>query len=190
MGWRVVIHHYLMAFVEASRPVAPPTSWAQFIDMHGTTALKHREQENRTRSEKRLASKQVPPPETYKVIEESPTRVLAEVEKFPLLEVLGAHRFLVVKVDDQWKVDDIFYKCFCKNGVCRICAGKGYCTACNWPFFTRSLFSLLRQECNLCQGNRKCKPCGGKGRCEHCSQSPIPGWRSQTSILPEDNVSG
>jgi hypothetical protein len=190
MGWREVIHQYLKACVEDSRHVPPPRRRAQFIDELGTAALKHRERENRTRSDKQVASQQVPPLETYKVIEESPTRVIAEVEKANLLELFFATRFLVVNVDNQWKLDDIFLNCTCKNGVCFYCEGKGYCTLCNGRGFTRRFFGLLKPDCILCQGKPKCKFCSGTGRCQHCSQSPIPGWTSRTSILTEDNVSG
>jgi hypothetical protein len=190
MGWRGVIHHYLMACVEDSRRVSPPTRRAQFIDEHGTTALKHREQENQARLEKRVESQQVPSPETYKVIEESPTRVIAEVEKGNLLELFGATRFLVVNVDNQWKLDDIFWNCVCKTGVCILCEGKRYCMHCNGRGFTRRFFGLLKQECILCHGKPKCTYCSGTGRCKHCSESPIPGWTSRTNILPEENAGG
>jgi hypothetical protein len=190
MGWREVIHQYLSACVADSREVPPPMSRAQFIEDLGTTALKHREWQNRTQSDKRVASQQVPPPETYKEIEESPTRVIAEVEKANLLELFCTTRFLVVKVDNQWKLDDIFWNCTCKNGVCFYCRGKGYCTLCNGRGFTRQFFGLLKQECILCKAKPKCTFCSGTGRCEHCLESPIPGWTSRTNIIPDDNVGG
>jgi len=137
-----------------------------------------------------VASQQVPPPETYKVIEENLTRVIAEIEKANLLELFCTTRFLVVKVDDQWKLDDIFWNCTCESGVCFYCQGKGYCTVCNGRGFIRWFFGLLKQECILCKGKPKCTFCSGTGRCEHCLESPIPGWTSRTKILPDDLVDG
>ncbi len=123
MDWREVIYQYLSACVADSRQGPPPTSRAEVIDDLGTAALKHRERQNQMLSDKRVASQQVPPPETYTVIEESLTRVIAEVEKANLLELFCTSRFLVVKVDNQWKLDDIFWNCTCKNGVCFYCQG-------------------------------------------------------------------
>ena len=190
MDWRGVIHHYLMACVEDSRRVSLPKSRIQFIDEHGTTALKLCQQEKKTRSDKLVASQQVPLPEMYKVIEESPTRVLAEVEKANLLELFRATRFLVVNVDNQWKLDDTFSNCVCKTGGCFGCESKGYCRVCEGRGLTRRFFSLMKQECFLCHGKPKCKFCDGTGRCDLCSQSPIPGWRSVTRIPPEDKMRG
>ena len=197
MGWREVIHHYLMACIEDSRQVPQPSSRAQFIDEHGTPALKYREYENRTRLDKRIASQQVPLPETYKVIEESPTRVMAEVEDANSLELFAATRFLVVKTDNQWHLDDTFSNCLCKNGSCFFCRGTGYCTLCYEQRFTRFFFrftrwflGIVKERCVLCQGKPRCKYCNATGRCEHCSQSPIPGWRSRSSFLPENEMGG
>jgi hypothetical protein len=190
MGWREVIHKYLGACLADSRQMPSPTNRAQVIDDLGTPALKRRERENGTKLANREASQQVPPPEMYKVIEESLTRVIAEVEKANLLELFCTTRFLVVKVDDQWKLDDIFWHCTCENGVCFFCLGKGYCTLCNGRGFTRWFFSLLKHECTLCNATAKCKVCSGTGRCEHCLESPIPGWTTRTNILRDDGVDG
>ena len=189
MGWREVIHQYLSACVADSRQAPPRATRALVIDNLGTAVLKHRERENRIKLDKRVASQQVPPRETYKVIEESPTRVIAEVEKANLLELFGPTRFLVVKVDDQWKLDDIFWNCACRTGVCFCCKGKGHCAFCNGRGFIRRFFGLLKQEC-ICKGEPKCTFCSGTGRCEHCLESPIPGWTSRTKILPDDMLDG
>ena len=190
MGWREVIHRYLSACVADSRQAPPATSRAQFIDELGTTALKQRERQNRTNWDKQVASQRVPPSGTYKVIEESPARVIAEVDKANLFELFGATRFLLVNVDNQWQLDDIFWNCTCKNGLCFYCEAKGFCTFCHGSGVTRRFFGLLKQECLLCQGKPKCKFCNGTGRCEYCLESPIPGWTSRTSIIPEDDLGG
>jgi hypothetical protein len=124
------------------------------------------------------------------VIDESPTRVIAEIEKANLLELFCTQRFLVVNVNGEWKLDDIFWNCTCKDGVCFYCDGKGYCTYCNGKGFMKWFFGLLKEECTVCRGNPKCKFCSGTGRCEYCSESPIPGWRSQTNIVPVDEPDG
>jgi hypothetical protein len=190
MGWREVIHQYLTACLADSRQNPLPTSRAQCIDDLGTTALKDRERQNRIQLDKRLLSQQVPPPETYKAIEEGPTRVVAEVEKANLSELFFNNRFLVIKVDSRWKLDDVFWPCTCENGVCFFCDGTGYCTLCNGRGFTRRFFGLLKQECLYCKAKPKCKYCGGTGRHDHCSDSPIPGWTSRTKILPDDEMDG
>ena len=101
-----------------------------------------------------MASEQVPPLDTYKQIEETPSRVIAEVEKTNHPDLFFTTRFLVVKVDNEWKLDDIFWKCTCENGVCYICKGTGFCAFCN-----------------------------GTSRCDLCFESQIPGWKSRTSIF-------
>jgi hypothetical protein len=190
MGWREVIYHYLRACVADSRKAPWGTSRSRFIDALGTTALKHREQQSRAQNEKRVASQQVPAPETYKEIETSPTRVIAEVEKANLLELFLTIRFLVVKVDDQWQLDDIFWKCSCENGTCFFCRGAGYCTACHGKGFARWFFGLLKPRCIVCNGQPGCTFCGGKGRCKYCLESPLPGWTSRTRIISDANEGG
>lgn len=192
MGWREIIYQYLLACLGDSQRESPPKRRAQFMDEHGTSALKQREQEKQTRLDTRVASQQVPHPDTYKVIEESPTRVIAEIEKTKDLMELEAYtnRFLVVNVDGQWKLEDVFWKCFsCKDGHCHFCEGKGSCCLCKGTGFTRHFFGLMKMKCILCQGNPTCQFCKGTGRCTNCSQDPIPGWMSRTSIHPEDNAS-
>jgi len=190
MCWREVIHQYLIACVDDSRCFSQPTSRQHFMDEYGSTAMKLREQEIRTLLDKRAASQQVPLPDTYKVIEENPQRVITEIEKSNLMELFCTTRFLIVKVDNQWKLDDIFYSCTCTNGICQFCEGNGYCRLCQGRLITRRFFGLAKQKCFLCQGKPKCEYCEGTGRCEFCSQSPIPGWKSRTSILSEDTKSG
>ncbi len=115
MGWRKVIHQYLSAGAADSRQMPAPTSRAKFIEEFGTPALKHREQINRTHWDNRAASQQVPPPESYTVIEESPMRIIAEVEKANLPELYCTTRFLIVKVENQWMLDDTFCTCICSG---------------------------------------------------------------------------
>jgi hypothetical protein len=194
MNWREIIYHYLLACHEDSKRWCPPRSNEQFMDAHGTDALKQREQENQKRSERRLASERVPLPETYDVIEESPTRVIAEIKKSNGLTAdleFSDYRFLVIKVDNQWKLDDVFWKCFsCDNGTCTLCGGKGFCTFCNGKGFTHQFFGLLKMKCELCDGKPECTFCNGTGRCSYCSQSAFPGWTSRTSLLDEDKQLG
>jgi hypothetical protein len=192
MNWREIIYQYLLACHEDSKRWCPPKSKEQFLDAYGTDALKQREQENHVRSDKRLASQRVAPPETYEVIEESPTRVIAEIKKANDLTAeldFRDQRFLVIKVDDQWKLDDVFWKCFsCENGACHFCDGKGVCIFCNGAGFTRHFFGLMKMKCVLCNGKPECTFCNGTGRCSYCSQSTFPGWTSRTSLLDEENV--
>jgi hypothetical protein len=193
MNWREVIYQYLLACLEDSKRWTPPKRREQFMDAYGTSALKQREQENQVRTGKWIASQRVPLPETYEVIEESPTRVIAEIEKGNGLTAeldLSDHRFLVIKVDNQWKLDDVFWKCCsCKNGTCDFCEGKGFCTFCNGTGFTRHFFGLIKVKCVLCDGKPKCNFCSGTGRCSHCSPSTLPGWTSRTSLRDENSVS-
>ena len=151
----------------------------QFIHQRGTAALQHHELQSRTETDKKVASQQVPPPETYKVIEESPTRVIAEVEGNLFELLLRTSCFLVVMVDDEWKLDDIFWSCTCKKGVCFACRGNGHCTYCNGRGFTRRAV-FLKRTCVLCHGKARCKFCSGTGQCDHCIESPIPGWVSRS----------
>jgi hypothetical protein len=194
MNWRDVIYQYLLACHEDSKRWCPPKSKEQFMDAHGTDALKQREQENQKRSDERLASQRVPLPETYEVIEESPTRVIAEIKKAnDLTDDLHFidHRFLVIKIDNQWKLEDVFWKCsLCKTGTCDFCDGKGFCTFCNGTGFTQHFFGLIKVKCAVCNGKPKCTLCSGTGRCSHCSTSTIPGWASRTSLLDEDKQLG
>jgi len=191
MNWREVIYQYLLACLEDSKRWGPPKNRAQFMDAYGTNDLKQREQENQVRSDKRSASQRVPLPETYEVIEESPTRVIAEIKKSNDLTAeldFSDNRFLVIKVDNQWKLDDVFWKCsLCKTGTCDFCDGKGFCTFCNGTGFTRHFFGLMKMKCVLCDGKPKCTLCSGTGRCSQCSPSSIPGWTSRTSLLYEGN---
>ena len=185
MNWREVIYQYLLACLEDSQRESPPKRRAQFMDEHGTSALKQRKQENQTRLDTRVASQQVPHPDTYKVIEESPTRVIVEIEKTKDLMELEAYtnRFLVVNVDGQWKLEDVFRKCYCcKDGNCHFCEGNGCCTVCHGTGFTRHFFGLMKMKCFMCQGKSTCDVCKGTGRCEHCAQSPFPGWKSWTCL--------
>jgi len=183
MDWREVIHQYLSSCVADSRRVPPPTRRAHAIKELGTTALKDRHLQNQIQASKRAASQQAPPCETYKVIEESQTRVIAEIEKADFIELCIATRFLVLKVDDQWKLEDIFWKCTCKSGICFYCEGTGSCPHCHGAGFTRAFFGLRKQGCGLCKANSKCTFCNGVGRCKHCLESEIPGWTSQSKNL-------
>jgi hypothetical protein len=124
MDWREVIHRYLSACVEDSRQARPPLSRLHFIDELGTTALKSREAQNRTRLENKMASQKVLLPETFKEIEGSPTRIVAEVEKANVFELFFTTRFLLIMEDDQWKLEDILWKCSCENGMCISCKGR------------------------------------------------------------------
>lgn len=186
MGWREIIHQYLTACIEDSLQLPPPWSRAKFIDEFGTTALYHRENHNQMRLDRRVKSQQVPPLETYKVIEESATRVIAEVEKTNHVELFSNMRYLVVMVDNQWKLDDIFWNCICKNGACNICQGTGNCRLCNGRGFRRRYFGLVKQACQLCEGKPQCTFCRGTGRCDHCLDSPMPGWQSRTNIILDE----
>jgi hypothetical protein len=190
MTWRQVIHQYLMACAEDFRRMSPVTSETRFITEHGTTSLGLREREYRTQADKLRAAQQWPLPETYKVIEESPTRVIADLQNSKLIELFCATRFVVVSIDNEWKLDDTFLKCSCENGDCFFCDGTGYCRVCYRGPFARWFFGLVKERCGFCQGKPKCKYCDATGRCVDCFQSPFPGWRSRMSVLPEDEVSG
>jgi hypothetical protein len=174
MDWREVIHRYLSACATDAGKRAPCASRAQFIVEHGTTSLIKREQQNETQREKWLASQQVPSPESYKEIEASPTRVIAEVEKSHHCELSLITRFMVAKVDNEWKLDDIFWSCICEDGICFYCQGTGYCRHCNGIGFTRRFFGLLKQDCILCRAKPSCTFCNGLGRCQRCVESQSP----------------
>jgi len=74
-GWRVVLYHCLMACVEIAVVSPRPTSRAQFTTSMGLPRATSRTGKSNA-IRQASASQQVPLPETYKLIEESPTASL------------------------------------------------------------------------------------------------------------------
>jgi hypothetical protein len=183
MTWRDVIHEYLKACREDSQATRAKKKTS--LEHFASDALLQLMKENERQSAEWVASQTVPSPDTYKEIEATPTRVVAEVEKAKSFELSFATRFLLTSVVGEWKIEDIFWKCTCTDGACFFCRARGKCIGCGGNGFISRFFGLRKVRCRLCNGKKDCNTCNGTGRCTFCCDSDIPGWNSKYRLRRE-----
>ena len=184
MNWREVIHKYLTALAQDThdcRQQANSVRERTFMQSYATLACKERyiqKMDDFLKFEAPLQS-----PETYKVIEEHPQLVIAEVEGVDRGQPMVLTRFRLRRDNSSWLLDDIFWKCVCsdENGKCFDCKGTGKCTFCEGSGTMTKFWGIIKVKCVLCGGQPICQQCSGTGLCKHCSESDMPGWNSITT---------
>lgn len=188
MEWRELIHRYFTACLQDSRRTLPVSEVEKFVAEFGSATLVHRNSTSKTNWKKKAKLLTVPPTDAYKVIESDTDRVVAEVETDLPLHLPGSTRFLVVKIDGEWKLEDYYWRCPCNDGKCFACENKGRCSICAGNGYTSRFLGLFRKTCLVCNGSGECTLCNGEGRCISCSKSQFPGWKSWTNLEPSETA--
>lgn len=193
--WRDLIHAYLHAYrddVQGKFALGLSGSEAQFLNECGTDAVRQGHDTATKALLDRL--KQPPSRESYEVIEESASRILAQVcsnrnspHEIPV--PYWTTRFLLIKEEAVWRIAGIFHPCISCNkhgisdtappsepGKCCYCRGKGTGFV---PHVQIRGFWIFKQRY---MEIGPCERCGGSGKCQKCAGEAMPGWHCVFSL--------
>ena len=184
MHWRDVIQNYLVTGVEDSIDGLlrrKERRQPQFLEEAATPELLTRlaDWNHRLLEKQRMSYTAMPAPDQYVVVEETNDRVVVEVEEAEFAMRLGIRRFRLLRTADSWRLDEIYRKCVCNEGLCALCKGNTVCPICRGQA-KRQRWELRTVTCGMCKGSGRCMHCEGTGRCRHCRESEMPGWKSLT----------
>lgn len=183
MHWREVIYRYLSACADDVIRDTTRTRREQFIRNFGTDGLNQREQTHQAEIRGQYQLKGIPGPDNYQVIDADSSQIVAELDECSDFgELVFPTRFVLVRIDDVWLLDDILWRCMCKDGSCFSCKGTGQCQICNVNTDFSDLLDEPEEKCGICNGDQRCDVCRGSGHCEYCQDSDMPGWKSRASL--------
>jgi hypothetical protein len=194
MDWRDVVYSCLQAHRDDVRKELDSTlsnSEARFLEEYGVPAVAHGYRKAAMAHCDALEA--LGPKESYDVIEESPGRLLAQVNcpgetpPDPSSVPMLATRFLLIEGNNGWSIGSIYHPCISCNSVhvrtrarevgkCFFCDGRGLDIV---PEVRLRGFWLFKRCIRV---SRPCKYCGGTGKCSKCAGEDLPGWNQVFSV--------
>ena len=177
MHWRTLLENYLAACalddvvrLEAERH----GHRYKFLTEHASTEFIHLEKRRHEKNHLKVSA-DAADPESFKLIEQTDTTIVVEVEPGDNQIPHTTSRFQFVAEDSNWLFNDYFWKCSCSDGNCRWCEGSGICVVCRGD-----------GNCKFCDNQLTCQLCKGAKKCSICSDSIMPGWNSMKPKFKED----
>lgn len=168
MNWRELIHQFLTACADDHRDrvlVGDATRRNKFIREFGSADLQQSETE-RIKASLEESEAGLGAPDEYRLVEEGPNQIVAEVDAGPNGQPHRLSRFRIGTSNGRLELIDFYWKCgLCADGSCKWCNGSGVCHMCEGV-----------GKCEFCDGDPVCAMCKGERACSMCKTGEMPGW--------------